>query len=124
MDGFKSWNQMTELEQSQCMFWDMYKDAYGHRPRGIDTSNWTLQDFSAEFAQLSKVIDENEKLRIASENLAIIAFEERVQELIDGGAGSRETALRWIHDAEGSDGDDEYLCFLIGLPYGYFRQAA
>jgi hypothetical protein len=31
-------------------------------------------------------------------------------------------ALRWIHEAEGSDGDEEYLCFLVGLPYGYFRQ--
>jgi len=30
-------------------------------------------------------------------------------------------ALRWIHEAEGSNGDEEYLCHLIGLPYGYFR---
>jgi hypothetical protein len=30
-------------------------------------------------------------------------------------------ALRWIHEAEGSDGDDEYLCFRSGVPYGYIK---
>ena len=34
-----SWEEMTVLEQMQCQYWDMYKDAYGVRPRGIDTSN-------------------------------------------------------------------------------------
>jgi hypothetical protein len=36
------------------------------------------------------------------------------------GAKDREMAMRWIHEAEGSNGDDEYLCFLLGLPYRYF----
>ena len=40
------------------------------------------------------------------------------------GARTREQALRWIHEAEGTQGDDEYLCFTVGLPYGYFRKAA
>jgi hypothetical protein len=75
MEDFKTWGEMTVLEQYACTYWDMYKDAYGVRPRGIDTSAWT-----------------------------------------------REMALRWIHEAEGSNGDDEYLCYLIGLPYGYFRR--
>jgi hypothetical protein len=38
MEQFKSWEDMTDLEQAQCTYWDMYKDAYGHRPRGVDTS--------------------------------------------------------------------------------------
>jgi hypothetical protein len=46
----------------------------------------------------------------------------RVQGLMMSGAKSYEMALRWIHEAEGSDGDEEYLCFLVGLPYGYFRK--
>jgi hypothetical protein len=37
------------------------------------------------------------------------------------GAVDREMAMRWIHEAEGSQGDNEYLCFLNGLPYGYFN---
>jgi hypothetical protein len=40
------------------------------------------------------------------------------------GAKDRATALRWIMDASQAGGDWEYFCFLNGLPYGYFREAA
>ena len=122
MNEFKSWEEMTTLEQYACQFWDMYKDAYGVRPRGIDTSAWTEADFEAEFVSLSKIIEQENKARLESEERAMHEFEMRVQDLMRSGAKTREMALRWIHEAEGSDGDDEYLCFLVGLPYGYFRK--
>ena len=53
----KSWQEMSDLEQAHCMFWDMYKDAYGFRPRSVDTSTWTLEDFQSEFEVLSRAID-------------------------------------------------------------------
>ena len=122
MEAFKSWEEMTVLEQYACQYWDMYKDAYGVRPRGIDTSSWTEEQFEAEFVQLGKTIDANYKAQLEAEEKATIAFEMRVQELLMSGAKDYAMALRWIHEAEGSDGDDEYLCFLVGLPYGYFRK--
>jgi len=124
MSDFKTWEEMTELEQAQCQFWDMYKDAYGVRPRGIDTSAWTLEDFIKEFEQLGRVIEREETERQASEARASHDFEIRLQMLMGAGAKTREQAIRWVHEAEGSDGDDEYLCYLIGLPYGYFRKVA
>ena len=122
MNEFKSWEEMSTLEQYACQYWDMYKDAYGVRPRGIDTTLWTEADFEAEFVQLSKTIDANYKVQLEQEERATIAFEMRVQELLTSGAKDYAMALRWVHEAEGSDGDDEYLCFLVGLPYGYFRK--
>ena len=122
MEAFKSWEEMTVLEQYACQFWDMYKDAYGVRPRGIDTTEWTEEQFEAEFVQLSKTIDANYKEQLEQEERATIDFEMRVQNLMTSGAKSYEMAIRWIHEAEGSDGDEEYLCFLVGLPYGYFRR--
>ena len=122
MNEFKSWEEMSTLEQYACQYWDMYKDAYGVRPRGIDTTLWTEADFEAEFVQLSKTIDANYKEQLEQEERATIAFEMRVQELLTSGAKDYAMALRWVHEAEGSDGDDEYLCFLVGLPYGYFRK--
>ena len=120
MEAFKTWEQMTTLEQYACQFWDMYKDAWGSRPRGIDTSSWTLEQFEAEFVQLGKVIEANYKLQLESEAKAIERFEAQVQSFIESGAKDRATAIRWFHEAEGSNGDDEYLCFLLGLPYRYF----
>ena len=120
MNEFKNWEEMSILEQYACQYWDMYKDAYGHRPRGIDTTNWTLEEFEAEFVQLVKTIDENYKDQLASEAKAIEAFEDRVQVLLGMGADDREQALSWIHEAEGTNGDDEFLCWTVGLPYRYF----
>jgi len=120
MNEFKSWEEMSVLEQYACQFWDMYKDAYGVRPRGIDTTLWTEAQFEAEFVSLSKTIESNYKDQLAQEEVAMHEFEMRMQDLLLSGAKDREMAMRWVHEAEGSDGDDEYLCFLLGLPYRYF----
>ena len=122
-NGFKSWEEMSTLEQYACQYWDMYKDAYGSRPRGIDTTSWTEADFEAEFELLGKEIDSNYKEQLAREEVASHDFEMRILNLLQSGASDREMALRWIHEAEGSNGDEEYLCYLAGLPYGYFRVA-
>ena len=121
MEAFKTWEEMTTLEQYACQFWDMYKDAYGFRPRHVDTSTWSEADFEREFEGLGAVIEQESIMLQESQAQAQHDFEMRVLSLLQTGAKDREMALRWIHEAEGSDGDDEYLCYLIGLPYGYFR---
>jgi len=120
---FKSWEEMSVLEQMQCQFWDMYKDAYGVRPRGIDTSAWTEEVFMAEFELLGKVIEQEEIARKASEAEAIVQFEDRVTNLMHTGT-NRARVIAWLMDAEGANGDYEYFCFTQGLPYGYFKDAA
>ena len=122
MEAFKTWEEMSTLEQYACQYWDMHKDAYGVRPRCIDTSSWTEADFEAEFVILAQTIDANYKEQLIAEEKAAHDFEMRVLSLQQTGAKDRAMAIRWVHEAEGSDGDDEYLCFLIGLPYGYFRK--
>jgi hypothetical protein len=124
MEEFKTWEEMSDLEQAQCQYWDMYKDAYGVRPRGIDTSTWTLEDFHTEFASLDAVIVREEINRKIAQHEACHAFEMRMLSVLACGAKDREMALRWIHEAEGTQGDDEFLCWTLGLPYQYFRKVA
>ena len=121
MEAFKTWEEMSVLEQYACQYWDMYKDAYNVRPRGIDTSSWTLADFEREFVQLAKTIDANYTEQLAQEEVAMHDFEMRMLSLLQTGAKDREMALRWIHEAEGTTGDDEFLCYTLGLPYRYFK---
>ena len=121
---FKSWDELTQLEQARELYWDMYKDAYGVRPRGVDTSGWTLEDFEAEFEGLGVAIEAEDKARKAAEAEAVTKFEQHVTNTICMGAGDRETALRWIMDASSANGDWEYLCYDLGLPYQYFRKVA
>ena len=124
VQGFKTWEEMSDLEQARETYWDLYKDAYGVRPRGVDTTTWTLADFDSEFKLLSQIIQEEMIARRAAEEKSAHDFEMRVQGLLMSGAKDRVMALRWIHEAENTDGDDEYLCWMLGLPYGYFRKAA
>lgn len=121
MTELTSWEEMTTLEQYACTFWDMYKDAHGFRPRHVDTTSWTEADFEREFKELGEIMDREEILRKENEATAIHAFEMRMADLLRSGAKDREMAMRWVHEAEGSNGDDEYLCFLVGLPYRYFK---
>ena len=124
MSEFTTWEEMSELEQAQCQYWDMYKDAYGVRPRGVDTTEWTLADFDAEFKLLGEIIKQEDIARKAAETEAIEKFEQHVINTMCMGARDRETALRWIMDASNANGDWEYLCYDLGLPYHYFRKVA
>jgi len=117
----KSWEELSELEQAQEIYSDMHKDAYGFRPR-FDFSTWTLDKFNSQFEIMGKIIEADNQLQKEQQAEAAHDFEMRVLSLLQTGAKNRAMALRWIHEAEGSNGDDEYLCFLLGLSYGYFRK--
>lgn len=123
MEQFKSWEQMSALEQAQATYWDMYKDAYGVRPRGVDTTGWTLEYFEAEFKILGEAINQEEIQRKESEARAIVKFEDSVANLMHTGT-NRERVIAWLMEAEGANGDLEYFAFTQGLPYGYFTKVA
>ena len=118
---FKSWEELSELEQAQAIYSDMHKDAYGFRPR-FDYNTWTLEKFNAEFELIGRIIEDYNKVKQENQAQAAHDFEMRVLSLLQTGAKDRAMALRWIHEAEGSNGDNEYLCFLLGLPYSYFKK--
>ena len=120
---FKSWDELTPLEQAQGIYWDMYKEAHNFRPRGIDTSSWTLEDFEVEFANLNQVIEREAIQRQESEAQAVVDFEARVSNLMHTGT-NRDQVITWLMDAECANGDFEYFCYTQGLPYNYFRKTA
>ena len=73
----KSWEDLTQLEQARELHWDMYKDAYGVRPRDVDTSHWTLKQFEAELEELGMAIEAEEKVHVQAEQNAVFSFEKR-----------------------------------------------
>jgi len=117
----QSWDQMSRRDQLAATHYDFYKDVHGVRPRWMDYDSMTEQDLEAELDNLSKQAEVVFAEEAKREQEAIVAFEARVADLLDTGAADRETAIRWIHEAEGSDGDTDYLCFLVGVPYGYIK---
>lgn len=107
---------------AEAVYWDLYKGAYGIRPRGIDTSSWTLQQFDEEFARLEQVIFENYKIKQAEEHKACEEFENTVTALLANDSHkTRESIINEFHQQYNTGGDPEFLCFSLGLPYGYFK---
>jgi hypothetical protein len=82
---------------------DFHKDAYGFRPR-YDYHVYTLAQLEADFDRFEEICEWNEKEEEQANERASVAFEKRVQSVIDMGAGDRKTALRWILDSY--DGGD------------------
>lgn len=98
-----------------------HKEAYGFRPRG-PMPEWTLAEWEAEFDRLGRICDENAKQEAERQAIAVAEFEETIQNAIAVGAADRETALRWLRDAHDTHGDDGYLEYQLGLPYGYLSR--
>ena len=107
---------------------DAHKDAYGFR-----SGNWeyynslTLEQLQAEADELSAAVCDTIDRETAEKEAAAVKFEVRVNEVIASGAKDRETALRWIFEAEDITADVEvyrgsYAAYHFGLPYGYFEK--
>ena len=117
-----TWDKMSHREQLECAWWDMYKDAYGIRPRHIDTSGWSDKALVIEMDYLAEVIQREEEAREIRQNKAIAEVERIILDLRRCGARDRLMAIRWLHEAHFTNGDAEYLAYCLDVPYGYFRK--
>lgn len=113
--------EMTELQELESIYCELHKDVYGvkarwYRATSVEAARRDLDILEAA----GKIIWEREQQH---RNEADAAFEARVATVIESGAGDRATALRWIHQAEDTNDDDEYLCFKLGMNYGYLKKS-
>lgn len=119
---FKSWEEMSTLEQYAQTWSDMYKDAHGFRPR-IDVSTWVEEDFEQEFEWLSETIARNAHEEAHRALGYAQKLESVLTKMIEAGAADRQTALRWKFEAEdldlNSSFDREHFEFKLSLPFGY-----
>jgi hypothetical protein len=113
---------MTELEELECLYAEMYKDVHGMKARWYRAES--VEQARADIARLQEELVLAEKARREEEARAVVKFCKRIEKTIKAGAKNRETALRWIMEADDAGGDWEYLCYLNGLPYSFFKQAA
>lgn len=82
---------------------DFYKDAYGFRPRGHYKEWWTQEEIDAEYDRLSAICEENRVEEEHRQKIALTEFEDTIKETIANGAADRQTAIRWLIEAEGLD---------------------
>lgn len=104
--------------------WDIYKEVHGVRPRFLleSVASMTIEDLEEMVDSLSAQVDVQMQEDKVNEAKAIFSLENRISNMIQIGAGNRETAIRWLDAAEETNGDMNYLCYCLGVPYGYFNE--
>jgi hypothetical protein len=105
---------------------DLHKDAYGFRPRANFWSAWAAfngDQKQALWDSMLGTMERNCELERESQKAAEHDFQCRIAGLQHLGAQDFDMALRWLHDAYDSRGDDEYLEFRLGLRFGYIQEA-
>ncbi len=112
-----AWEEMSELEQLESLYCEMYKDVYGVKARWYKAES--VEKAREDLDQLQAALEVQMDHDAQAQQQAIAAFEDLARS-----CGGVETAKRWQHQAYGTDGDDEYLEYRLGLPYGYFKKAA
>jgi hypothetical protein len=104
-------------------FSDLHKEAFGFRPRGTAWSAWAeasddekqeLWDRLVTIAADNAAYEEQEEARMVAEWTHTFAV------AADCGI-PREVFLAAMHEVYNSFGDDEFLCWHIGVPYGFFK---
>mgnify|MGYP003349311713 CR=1 FL=1 len=111
------------LFRSENVVSDLYKDAYGSRPREGFWDNWDNASADQKQAIWDGLI-ETMNAEVAREReiqrQAVADFEDRIKFMQSTIVGaSREDCIRYLHDVYKTDGDVEYLEFNLGVPYGY-----
>ena len=105
---------------------DLYKDAYGHRPGQSFWEMWTTvtdRDRQEIWDNLLEALEREVERERAARAQAEHAFQCSINSLMHAGAQDFEMAIRWLHDANDTQGDDEYLEYMSGIGYGYIREA-
>ena len=94
----------TERTELIGMISDTYKDLHGFRPRTVyDFDSMSIQDLEAELDSLSDELSKDMEAERVWREEKVVEFKQRVQSVINMGAGDEDTAIRWMFDL--TDGD-------------------
>ena len=114
----------TNLECLQSDFSDFYKEVHGIRPRWMTDEQWNSEEWlEAAIRGLEVAAEEENQRRNDAYARSINTLEDSIATLIQTeGATDRETAIRWLMQAEDID-DVAHFEFRMGVPDGYLAQA-
>lgn len=117
MEAFKTWEELSELEQLEVTYCEMHKDVYGVKARWYKAES--VEQARKDIELLGEALRRENELQSRREADSIHDFE---MVILKHCGGDFEKGVRWQHDACGTDGDDEFLEYNLGLPYGYINR--
>lgn len=92
--------EQYERHNLEVFIYEGHKDAFGTKGRHYDFDSMTMDELKAEADYISESIQKAIDAEKEAAQLALDEFEARINEIIEIGAGDRETALRWMIQGE------------------------
>lgn len=115
----ESKEQNSYHEELQCILWDVYKDAHGIRPRGMDMQSMSVEEILEEIKRCGDILEREEIAAKEAEPELIALFEEKVKNTMLKIKGTRHDAINIMMAAEGAYNDMDYFKYLHELPHTY-----
>jgi len=108
-----------ERDELATYIYEGHKDAFGVKGRHYDFEAMSLEDLRSEADYISRSVKEQMELEANMEAEAVARYEASIREYMQMGAEDRDTAIRWLLQAEGLENeyDPSYVCYSLGLPY-------
>jgi hypothetical protein len=101
---------------------DLYKEAYGSRPREGFWSEWDAASNDEKQRIWDNLLDTSDRAAEAELECQLEAereLNEHFRRVVDIAGGTREDAIRHLHETYDTHGDVEYLEYHLGVRYGY-----
>ena len=117
---------LADLERDELAtyIYEGHKDAFGTKGRHYDFKNMTLAELKEEADYISNAVKNTMQEEAEAEKQKIAEFEAQIKHNMAAGAEDKETAIRWLLDAEGlaDEKDMGYICYSLGLPYSMEKE--
>lgn len=107
----------TKLQELMDDYCDLHKSVHGIKARWIYGAGYTEAQMEDMLARLQRDAEEVWKQEAAREAIADAAFITAINKMVELGAGDQKTAIKWLHDAHDTGGDNRYLGFEFGCSY-------
>ena len=105
---------------------DLHKEAYGTRPREGFWAEWDAANNDEKqriWDSLLDTADRAAEMELECQLEAERELNEHFRRVVDIAGGTREDAIRYLHDAYDTNGDREYLEYILGVRYGYLSKS-
>jgi glutaminase len=109
---------MTERDELLQIISDMNKDINGVRPSLAPFNSMSETELKAEIERLQPLVDEAVAHEQMIDAVCITRFNDEVATFIQQGAANRNTAIRWMLQAQGyaeTPEDADFICYNNGI---------
>lgn len=120
MGLFKSWDELTLLEQLYSEYSDTYKDVNGFRPRSKSIDEWTEKGLQEELDYLYKQSEVQISEKIIREEAGVKNFYNLLKDVANLCNTNLTGAMKYLIESEGDDWYDwGYYCMSNDLPFSF-----